>query len=159
MRFLLYFSCVFIIANSSSLISQNEVVSSGADVKSQAGSVSYSVGQVNYIAIEENGNIINEGMQQPYEIYNVSSVSDERNIDYITVYPNPAYDKLTIELKGSQSGSLSCQLFDLKSNLLRSIDLNFQQTDLMLNELAAGTFIVEIKQDEKIIQTYKIIKN
>ena len=94
------------------VFAQSAVVSSGGDFSGTSCSISYSVGQVGYNAYE--GSIqFNEGVQQPYEIYEITDndpISDEITFNLrsnleseevassisLSVYPNPTDDFLNL---------------------------------------------------------------
>lgn len=155
-----YFILVIILMYSANLtFAQENINVAGGDSKSQSGSVSYSVGQVFYNSVSGSGFEINEGIQQPFEVYNVSSVDELSYNELIDVYPNPTQGKLTIELQELDLNMLDCQVYDIKSNLVKNIKINSVKTDIFLDELTSGAYFIYVKQDGKTIQTFKIIKN
>ena len=154
------FILVVILMYSANLtLAQENINAAGGDSKSQSGSVSYSVGQNFYSSISGNGVEINEGIQQPYEVYNVISIDEVSYTELIDVYPNPTQGKLTIELQELDLRMIDCQVYDLKGNLVQNIKINSLKTDIFLDEVTSGTYLVYVKQVGKTIQTFKIIKN
>ena len=63
---------LFLIPNH--LVAQTAFVSVGGDIISEQSSISFSVGQLAYQAVSGTQASINQGVQQPWEIYVVTSV-------------------------------------------------------------------------------------
>src|SRR6218665_1123733 len=75
---------------------QQAIVSAGTTVAATGGSVSNSIGQTAISNTSVPGGSINQGVQQPYSIQQVSVKHPKINID-LKVYPNPATDYIWIE--------------------------------------------------------------
>src|SRR5665647_306998 len=71
-----------------------EVISTiGGDILGSGGSVSYSVGQTFYTYCAGLDGSIIQGVQQPYEIFIISGVSEIAEINlFMSTYPNPTND-------------------------------------------------------------------
>jgi hypothetical protein len=148
-----------IFININLLFSQSDVNVSGGDANDQSGSVSYTVGQVFYNVNWNSAANINEGIQQPYEIYNISSVENQMHSEDLNVYPNPTNGLITLELEKFNNNNMKCNVFDLKGELILSIDLNSAKNEISLTDYPAGTYYAEIRKNNEKINTYKIIKN
>jgi len=143
-----------------SITAQESVSSSGKDIKGNAGSVSYSVGQVVYTKIADDDNSMIQGVQQPYEISEiVSSVDIELALADVNLYPNPSSGVINISVKNIELSGLTCYLFDIKGNQILEKQLSNNETQIQMNELPAGTYLIKIKQSRNLIATYKIIKH
>src|SRR5688572_11158687 len=89
---------------SSSLKAQQGTVAAGDNASGTNGSVSYSIGQIDYINISTAEGKITEGLQQPYEIYVITGIDKSAiNLNF-KVYPNPTADyvMLTAEILNNQ---------------------------------------------------------
>jgi hypothetical protein len=67
------------------------------DISSEAGSVSYSIGQVYYSSHNSEKNYVTEGIQQPLTISITSIDIKEEDSFKVAAYPNPVSNYFTIE--------------------------------------------------------------
>jgi hypothetical protein len=139
---------------------QEVINSSGGNASSIAGSVSYSIGQVIYTTnIETNGSVA-QGIQQPYEVYVITGVSEAKEINLSCIaFPNPTTDILKLKVNSDNLKELSFQLFDTNGKLLESRQINETETILQMNALPSGSYILNINSFNRNIKTFKIIKN
>ncbi|OFY87547.1 MAG: hypothetical protein A3F72_20935 [Bacteroidetes bacterium RIFCSPLOWO2_12_FULL_35_15] len=73
----------------------------------------------------------------------------------IKVYPNPATDKITMEVPEFKNTSL--EILSMDGRVLKNISLQSEKTQLNISNLAKGIYILKVKNDKKII-TKKLIK-
>lgn len=134
---------------------QQSVNSSGGDVVSSQGSVSFSVGQVstNYI---ENGDALNEGVQQPYEIFHVLSVNKSDELSW-EIFPNPTEGIIYLTSKDIIDADI--EIFDESGRLILNEQLKgIQQSKIDLTSYARGVYTIKINKNSSI-QSIRIIKN
>lgn len=135
---------------------QQSVNSSGGDVQSSQGSVSFSVGQVSTGYIES-GAAINEGVQQPYEIFGVLSISKPDEMTFLEVFPNPTEG--IIYLKSKDAVDAGIEIFDDSGRLvLNEHRKNIQQSQIDLTSFARGVYTIKVNGNSSV-QIVKIIKN
>ena len=80
------------------LQAQNNSVTAGGDASGSGGSISYSIGQVDYIQATGSGGTANQGVQQPIEIY-VLGNDEFSNIELSAViFPNPTSNYVTLSI-------------------------------------------------------------
>ncbi len=73
----------------SSLLAQQTIPASGGDATGSGGSVSYSVGQVFYHTHSAAAGSVAEGVQQPFEIFIITSADDLiTNKIHLRAFPN-----------------------------------------------------------------------
>lgn len=135
---------------------QQSVTSSGGDIQSSQGSVSYSVGQVatNWIA---NGATANEGVQQPYEFFQVLSIETPQSILSLDVFPNPTGG--VIYLKSKETIDAVVEIVDETGRLIWKNEWkNIQQQTIDLTTYSRGVYTVRIVANSSL-QSIKIIKN
>ncbi len=138
---------------------QEAVVASGKTVSSTAGSVSYSVGQVVYTTIVGDNGSVNQGVQQPYEIFVVTAIPDASGIDLkLSAYPNPVRDNLTLKVSDYESDNLYYRLFDMNGKLLKMKKVTDPQTQIIMQDLKPAVYFLKIIDKNKEIKTFKIIK-
>lgn len=64
--------------------------------------------------------------------------------DYVYVFPNPAHDKLQINITGVTPSNLSTEIYNQSGQLVKQLkQLNFQNT-IDLSELADGIYVVKV---------------
>ncbi len=139
----------------SNLFSQNNTTSSGGDINGSNGSVSYTIGQIDYIStINANGSIY-QGNQQPYEFYNTIGLNEDNLM--VSIYPNPTTNDIQIQI--SNFSGLEYQLVDENGKLIFQDKLSSETSIVNMSELAAAKYFLQIKKDEEILENMIIIKN
>jgi hypothetical protein len=77
----------------------------------------------------------------------------------ISLYPNPAYHYVNLQLLGEGKGEAHIQLYDLKGSEVQSYILTFPGShSLDLNGLEAGIYLVKISLDGNYLSSRRIIK-
>jgi hypothetical protein len=138
---------------------QQATNASGGDATGSGGTVSYSVGQVVYTTNSGTTGSVAQGVQHAYEIFTVGIKATELNIS-LTVFPNPTADNLTLQISDYNNEKLSYQLYDLQGKLLNNGQITAQQTQIDMNSLPSATYFVNVvNQENKKVQSFKIIKN
>ena len=132
---------------------------SGGDATGSGGTVAYSVGQVVYTTNTDASGTVSQGVQQPYEIFTVGIKETELNIS-LSVFPNPTADNLTLQISDYNNEKLSYQLFDMQGKLLNNGQVTAQQTQINTASLPPATYFINVvNQENKKVQSFKIIKN
>jgi len=135
---------------------QQGTVSSGATVSAAEGSISNAIGQVAFLHAAAHNGSINQGLQQPYMIQQVSV--KEPNIDIeLKIYPNPTTDVIWIEATPGYA-ALYCKLTDAAGKILVFSKLQTEKTALSMQAYATGTYFLNILHHHSHIQTFKITK-
>ena len=138
---------------------QNASVASGGDGTGAGGSVAYSVGQVVYTYQSGASGSVNQGVQQPYELLSVG-VSAYDNISLsMAVFPNPSVSTINLNVGEVPVKKLELELFDLQGKLLFSQTITNSLTSIKMEEYNAGSYLLKIKDEQKELKTFKIIKN
>jgi|DEB19_MinimDraft_2_1074335.scaffolds.fasta_scaffold25682_2 hypothetical protein len=133
---------------------------SGGNATGAGGTVSYSVGQMNYTTNTGTSGSVSQGVQQPFEIYAVTSVDDAKDLNInLSAFPNPTFDFLTLKIESAVSKNLSYLLFDINGKLLVTQKLDGTETKIAMNNYAAATYFIKITENNNILKTFKIIKN
>ncbi len=139
---------------------QSNTVANGGEATGSGGTVSYSVGQVDYITAIGSGGIITQGVQQPYEILITTGLVEDNDILLqSTTYPNPASDYIMLKVENYKSENLTYQLYDVTGKNLENKKIDNTETNIVLSTLAPATYFLKIIQNDKEIKSFKIIKN
>lgn len=135
---------------------QSNVVSAGTDASGSGGSVSYSVGQIDYTNSNGSGGSVTQGVQQPYEIYRVGLT--EEDLVVLNLYPNPTSDLLVISVNENLK-NLVFNLTDMNGKILLSVPMQGSQTEISLAAFAVGGYHLLVENQQNIIESFKIVKN
>jgi hypothetical protein len=151
------FTGMLFFAGATGLMAQNGPVTTGGDASGSGGSVSYSVGQIDYIAPTGAGGNTNEGLQQPYEIFTFGI--DDASISLeVSIYPNPTASSVFLKIGKDDLSGLLFQLFDNNGKEILNRNISNQITEIDLETFTSGTYILQVVQSQKPIQSFKIIK-
>lgn len=138
---------------------QSGIVASGGNATGSGGSVSYSVGQVDYIYAKGSGGTMNQGIQQPYELFVVSGMEETATSISAKVFPNPTLDFIILDVKNVGIQGMSYSLIDLQGKTITQQKLSSEQTNISMRELSNGTYFIKLTDNTKELKTFKIIKN
>ena len=141
---------------------QSNVITSGANGNGAAGSVSFTIGQLDYINANSTAGDINQGVQQPFEIYKVTGLDDMQlaGLD-IQISPNPSFGAMTLLINGAsfEQKKLSYSIQSINGDRLAYQSITNRQTPIKLEHLAAATYFLTIYAEQVKIATYKIVKS
>ncbi len=93
------------------------------------------------------------GCSATSDTYIVTGINELSNSLYISVYPNPANDNLTIE--SSQNALID--ITNIQGQLIKSIATNSNKTNVDVSALPSGVYFVEVKT-EKGVAVRKFVK-
>lgn len=157
-KLLLFFILIYL-PFQTRLQAQETFPASGGHATGNNGSMSYSVGQVFYFSVTSANSKIAEGVQQPYEIFRVSSSLEYMGLsDAVSVYPNPTSEYVIIEIENPINNNLRYKLFNAYGQLLSSKKINSSQTIISMGNYVPTIYYLKIFQTNKAITTFKIIK-
>lgn len=137
---------------------QNMTTASGGNAAGTGGSVSFSIGQIVYSASTGTGGSVNQGNQQPYELFVLSTSATPFNFN-MKVFPNPTIDGITVDLQDLQLDHLSYRLMNMQGQILSEKEIHGYSTTIPMESLPASTYFLYIVQNQQAISEYKIIKN
>jgi Secretion system C-terminal sorting domain len=138
---------------------QNNTDAAGGLMSSSTGSASYSIGQLVCLNASSGGYSLAEGVQQAYEISETLGLDDSPWLKAnLSVSPNPSTDLLKLSLPQDFAANLSYQLCHTDGRV--QAEESIQQTECLINvaHLPTGMYVLHVKQAQKTIKTFKIIK-
>jgi hypothetical protein len=142
------------------LQAQQVVTTSGGNASGSGGSASYSVGQVVYTTNGNSNGRVAQGVQQPYEIFIVTGIEEAKGISLeIMVYPNPATDFIKLKIENYDVQNLRYQLYDINARLLQDNKIVGNETDIVMSNYVSATYFLKVTDNNKVVKTFKIIKN
>jgi Secretion system C-terminal sorting domain len=139
------------------LHAQSGPVGSGGNASGSGGSVSYSIGQTDYLVPTGSGGNANEGLQQPYEIF-TAGINDENISLELSIYPNPTVASVFLKIDKEDLSKLHYQLNDANGAQLWSYKIADKTTEIDMAQLASGAYFIHVIYSNTILQTFKIIK-
>ena len=111
-------SVAFLLLSLGGLHAQENAVAAGGEATGPGGSVSYSVGQVVYTTATGTNGSAAQGVQQPYEIYVITGVTETSINLEMSAYPNPTTNYLTLKVDDFELSTLNFQLIDLQGKVI-----------------------------------------
>lgn len=134
---------------------QENILVSGKNNESSSGKVTYSVGLIHYKEASGTGGSSSVGNQIPFEILETLSL-DEENLVSIKLFPNPTSEAIYLSLK--QEEQFNYKLSDISGREILNGNTSGIQTKINLNNLKSSIYILNIYKDNKLYESYKIIK-
>ncbi len=148
-----------LLLTSSISLAQSVIPASGGTGTGSGGSVSFTVGQVSNNSIEGEPNYSIEGVQQPYEISIVNSLSEQEESGVtLSAFPNPTEQHLKLSIGGKSYENLSYTLYSLKGDVLLSRKITTRETSLDLINFPNGTYLLKVLESTKPLKTFRIVK-
>jgi hypothetical protein len=151
----LFFALSFVVG---SVLAQESLNTSGGDAAGSGGTVAYTIGQVAYTNHSGANGDVNQGVQQPYEIYFVSIDEDDIRIE-LSAYPNPTSDNIKIQFEEFGNRDAIICLIDQSGKLLAESKVNNSTAKLEMAQYETGIYILKVISENQLIKSFKIIKH
>lgn len=137
---------------------QSSVNSAGASVSNTSGSVSFSLGQAAYTSTSNVSGSLSQGVQQAYEIKTLDLNENEFNFS-LTTYPNPTLENLNLLVANFHQENLNYKILDFEGKVIDQGVISQKETLIDMKSLPSATYFLEVQNENKKLQTFKIIKN
>jgi hypothetical protein len=137
---------------------QDALVASGVQASGAGGSVSYSVGQGLYTTNTGSTGSLVQGVQQAFEIITLSNPELTAVTLFAVAYPNPTTDKIVLSLGNVDLTALSYVLYDLSGRLVLNALVQEFKTEIAMQNLPLGVYILKVNKNNTELKTFKIIK-
>ena len=138
------------------VFSQRNTVATGGDASGSGGSVSYSVGQIDYSNYSGTNGSSNEGVQQPFEFFNPEAALDELDWN-AELYPNPTNDQVILQLSGIPENG-EYKLFDSKGSIVLDGSITDLETIIDMRSLTPAVYHLQLSQNTTTT-SIQIVKN
>lgn len=138
------------------------IVASGNNATGSSGTVAYSIGQVFYTYIGSDAVYnVAQGIQHQEKDGNLGTPEVDKPTAEIFVFPNPTIDFVNISMTGLEleSGHRSYKLYDIQGRLLKQNAINQTEAQVSFSYLSPSVYILVVYNDNKILKSFKIIKN
>jgi len=138
---------------------QQATTATGGNASGSGGTVAYSVGQIIYATNTGTTGSVAQGMHQPYEISIVLGIEGNSINLELTAYPNPASNYLTLNVGNSELSTLNFQLYDISGKLIEIRKIISSSEIIVMENLPSATYILKVRNNNKEVKTFKIVKN
>lgn len=158
MKKLTYIPTLFLILISIVSYGQ-ETAAAGGEAIGVDGFSSYSIGQILYSTHTGSNEFIIQGVQQPYEISEITGIQDEIGVQSeINLFPNPTENDLSLSIIDSDISFFQYFMYDMNGKLLHSNSVSKNTVPIVMNNLSKGGYIIRIMKNSKEVKTFKVLK-
>ena len=148
-------SClVFFFIPGPGLFSQQTISAAGGEAAGISGTVSYTIGQVDFITLDKPAGWINLGVQQPQP---KPGAGPDVRIPCL-VYPNPTSGNLRVSTTDPGFQSFSYTLYDFQGRLVRQEKDVAVADAIHIGDLAEGIYLISIENNRGQIWDCRVIK-
>ena len=119
---------------------QQSLNASGGEAQGATGTVSYTLGQIDHIAVESPKGRMNHGVQQPFEL--LRKVLNARLP--CLIYPNPTPGPLQISVPHPGFLSFSYRIYDVRGVMVGFGDNVGASETIQIDEFTPGAYFVNI---------------
>ena len=137
---------------------QQTVDAAGGDATGTGGSSSYSVGQIVYTTHTGSNGSISQGVQQSFEIFTLSNAALSTVNLTATTFPNPPSDYVVLAISDINLTDLSYALYDIQGKPIAKATISSKDTQIDMHSLSAGTYLLNVNQNNQKLKSFKIIK-
>ena len=150
----LFFAC------SNLVLSQDLIVSSGASVETNEGSLSYSVGQiltssnVRKSGFQNISKVLSHGVQQVF----LQRCNENSRVEILAT-PNPSNGQVTINLINWDEKEIDLNVYDMMGKNVLFTNISEDKTKLDLSYLSSGAYILSLGYSCGSINSFKLLIN
>jgi len=139
--------------------SQEGTTSAGGGATGSGGSVEYSVGQAFYTTESGSNGSVAQGVQQPFDVSVTTGIENTSINLEVGVYPNPTANYITLSLKDVDYSLFTYQLYNIQGSLLKNSQITSSNMVVTMEELPTATYFLKVSDNDKLIKTFRIVKN
>ncbi|MHB0754877.1 T9SS type A sorting domain-containing protein [Polaribacter sp. M15] len=138
--------------------SQATYASSGGNIKSDTGSLTFTVGQLVYTTSNNDNGFMAQGVQQAFE-FQVLSNSDfsPKNFTLLT-YPNPTSDYFVVSTTDTLNNKLEYTLFDIQGKQIKTGRIVKRNTNIEIQDISNGVYFLKVTNGKQLLKSVEIIK-
>jgi len=137
---------------------QSGTIATGNEASGTGGTMSYSIGQIDYKYQNGSNGTINQGLQQPFEFFTIGIDEYPEIILEMMIFPNPTLGELYLKIN-DVSENIKFQLFDETGKLILEKAIQDLNTLIDLKTVPRATYFLIIIKEELVLKTFKIVKN
>lgn len=129
------------------------LASSGGEGENGSNSVEWTLGEMSIMTLSQGQNSLTQGFHQPNLL--IVNVGDQADLG-LEIYPNPTQDRLIFNYAGSES--LQFHLLDINGRTVTQGDIAPGQTEVGVERIPSGHYIINVLSTDNLIHSYKIEK-
>lgn len=134
------------------------VAAGGGDIAGTTGSVSYTVGQLVYTPIFGSAGSVEQGVQEIFEIMDITEIGEHTLSYTVAVFPNPASEELIIKIDLKEFEGCMFRLYDISGELIHSNYIMTDETSVDMSGLMPSTYLLILSNHDQEYKTFKILK-
>lgn len=138
---------------------QQGTTAAGGEATGTTGTVSFSIGQVDYVTINSSSATLSQGVQQAYEIFAVTSITTPSPTFNLLLYPNPTVNSITLGVDVAHIKNLSYKVYDIKGKEVTTQKISSATTNITMKNLSAATYFVSVFSANKLVKTFRVVKH
>lgn len=147
-----------LLCQAENLTAQSAVNSAGGNATSVSGSVSYSVGQISYTAVENSSGNIEQGVQHAYEVFQTGIYGAFPELN-LSIFPNPTSQSLHLKFQNDPNNTFEYMISDINGKQILRGDVFDINTTIDLSPLLEATYFLHIlSKKNNSIKTFEILK-
>lgn len=159
LRNLIIVFSLYLISSFTGASAQKTFSPCGTTINSGNGNISYTVGQTFFTKVCGPGGSASAGVQQTYDISDISVDHTGSYNFLISVFPNPAQDNLILKIENYTEKDLDFQLYDINGKILDSGKIVEIMTSINISKYPSSSYFIKIHKGNKELKIFKIIKN
>ena len=140
------------------IFAQKGTVTTGGVATGSGGSITYTIGETNYITASGSGGHVTQGLQQPLEIFPLEISTPELKAN-VSLYPNPTSEFVVISVEGNNVENLRYELYDMDGRLIATSKMVSNETSILMRDYASATYFVKVINNNNESKNFKINKN
>lgn len=149
---------IFFLFTSLVTMSQAGLSAGGGNASNAGASVSFTIGQLDYLNQSNNNGSVNQGVQQPFEWFTIVSIDEAITIDGLSIFPNPTRGDIFVNLNTTKDKVL-VRVYDALGKFIFSQTLSNPQNRIELGALANGAYYVHCTSENGFQnEVIKVIK-
>lgn len=141
----------------SRICAQQSLLSAGASASAADGSVSFSVGQLQYVLSNSPAGSVQLGVQQAWTVL-PSPIWEYPSELQLTIFPNPTGNRVSI-LGSSVPETGRVLLYDAKGVLQRNAEFRQKAAGCALEGLPPGSYFLMLYHQKQLIYSASLIKS
>lgn len=142
---------VLLLVGGSPVLGQQAIVPAGGEATGSGGTVSWTLGQVDYEASQSSGGSVQRGVQQPYEW--LVMAADEESRPTVSVRPNPTADQVRLEWNEPLPTGARYLVSSSTGALIDEGPATGTTLSIPLERHASGRYVVRIIAGDRILNT------
>lgn len=139
-------------------MAQQNTVGAGGEATGSGGTVSFSVGQIDFSSQSGTSGSITQGVQQPLEFFNVG-IAEQKADFTVLMYPNPVVAELHVDLQNVSLEKLTYVLTDVTGKIIETKNIDQEQLTITMVELSRANYFLNFIREGEIVGSYQIVKN